>query len=311
MPSPARRASVSLVVVVFPFEPTTCMARNSRCGSPSALRSSRMRSSPNSSGHGLSDSSQARLRSAAERIELAAVAGELLALALDNVGRRVRDEAVVSKHPLRTGDLRAQALPLRFHIAVGLRPLRADNRVEDPLLLVVEGNAHAASPEHLGRVLDCLDSRLHLGFRSVELGPRSDDEATLARREVRPDLLGHVWHHRVHVFEEPFEKCERSRARVFITAVQARLDRFGVPVAEVVERDAVELRREPPEVEALPGFGVLRVESIEPPDDPLLLEALGPDRRPRLTDVRDDQPADVPELVRELTSLFHRTVRKT
>ena len=59
--------------------------------------SARIRSSPKpSAGHGLSDATQ----SVAERIELAPVALELLALGLDDVAARVRDEALVREHLL-------------------------------------------------------------------------------------------------------------------------------------------------------------------------------------------------------------------
>ena len=88
------------VVVVFPFVPTTWIARSSSWGFPRRVRSSRMRPSPNSSGHGLSDSSQTRWVSAAERIELAPVPLQLLALTLDHLGRGVGDEVVVPEHPL-------------------------------------------------------------------------------------------------------------------------------------------------------------------------------------------------------------------
>src|SRR5215207_10389041 len=97
-----------------------------------------MRSSPNSSGQGLSDSSHAIGCSAAEGIELAAIAGELLALALDDLGRRIRDEAVVAEHPLGAGDLLAQALPLGVDVAVDLPTVRAHDRIEDPLLVSIE-----------------------------------------------------------------------------------------------------------------------------------------------------------------------------
>ena len=50
------------VVEVLPFVPTTWIAGNARCGSPSAASSARIRPSPNSSGHGESDSSQRTAR---------------------------------------------------------------------------------------------------------------------------------------------------------------------------------------------------------------------------------------------------------
>src|SRR6478609_4071640 len=192
------------VVEVLPFVPTTWIAGNALCGSPSEASSARMRPRPNSSGQGESDASQATLPSAegsvvgtaakcgdaeasgrrdpgarvdrrargetmsgtcgaivtdlsqrtpgarpilelgstptgwevgsrekvtppeaaaigsdrlppdppgrarklaAERLEVAAEALELLALRLDELGRGVRDEAVVREHALGAGDL--------------------------------------------------------------------------------------------------------------------------------------------------------------------------------------------------------------
>src|SRR5581483_7441560 len=85
-PSPASSASIIRVVVDLPFVPTTCTASYSSCGSPSRRSRSRIRPRPNSAGHGLSDSTQ--------EVELTSVARELVALGLDDVRRRVRDEAL-------------------------------------------------------------------------------------------------------------------------------------------------------------------------------------------------------------------------
>src|ERR1700704_2908876 len=103
-----RRAAVDL-----PFVPTTCTASNERCGSPSRSSSATMRSVPKPSvGHGLSDATQAvpspapsSLRRSADGIELAAVPLELLALAVHDLGRRVRDEALVREHRLGACEL--------------------------------------------------------------------------------------------------------------------------------------------------------------------------------------------------------------
>src|SRR5262249_8343611 len=106
-----------------------------------------MRRSPNSSGHGERLSSQATsstpevsLPSAAERLELAAVAFELGALGGDDVGRRPLDEAVVREHRLAARDLLPQSFALCLDRAVGVggMSLRLDHGVEDSLLLPVE-----------------------------------------------------------------------------------------------------------------------------------------------------------------------------
>ena len=61
-----------------------------------------MRSSPKpSAGHGLSEATQ----SVADRVKLAPVPLELLALGLHHVLGRPRDEALVREHPLGPRDL--------------------------------------------------------------------------------------------------------------------------------------------------------------------------------------------------------------
>ena len=56
-------------------------------------------------------------------------------------------------------------------------------------------------------------------------------------------------HHRIEQLEEALERRERGRARVRVARVQARLDRLGVPVAEVVEGQVVEFAHDVREVE--------------------------------------------------------------
>src|ERR671934_623577 len=113
-----------------------------------------MRSRPNSSGQGESDSSH----STCERIELTAVAVELLALGGDDVLGRLGDEALVREHALGALDLRAQPLDLGVRVAVRLRAVRLDDSLEDPLLVPVELRAHPGAAEDLGGRLDRLES---------------------------------------------------------------------------------------------------------------------------------------------------------
>src|SRR3982751_2431339 len=105
-----------------------------------------MRPSPNSSGQGVSDSSQPMF-SAAEGIELAPIAGELLALTLDDVRRRVPDEALVSEHPFGACDLLAQTLALCLRVSVHLHTFGPHLRLEDPPLVPLEFDHHAAAEE--------------------------------------------------------------------------------------------------------------------------------------------------------------------
>src|SRR5215213_4258626 len=100
-----------------------------------------MRSNPNSSGHGLSDSSHVTC-SAAEGIELAAIAGELLTLAFDNVGRRVRDKVLL-----------AQALTLCVGVPVDLHPVGPHLCLEDAAVVSVELDGDAAPRKDRGCVL--------------------------------------------------------------------------------------------------------------------------------------------------------------
>ena len=78
--------------------------------------------------------------SAADGIELALVALELLAFLRDDLGRRVGGEALVGEHLLGTCDLDAEALPLRLDVAVLAlrRPVGLHDGIEDPLLLTLD-----------------------------------------------------------------------------------------------------------------------------------------------------------------------------
>src|SRR5438270_10588016 len=115
-----------------------------------------MRSSPNSSGHGLSEAthSVALACLVADRIQLTTVALELLALGFDDLGGSLRGEALVGEHALGSGDLRAEPLPLGFDVAVRLDPLGLDDGFEDPQVVAVELCAHAAAAKDRGSLLN-------------------------------------------------------------------------------------------------------------------------------------------------------------
>src|SRR6202795_1745125 len=104
-----------------------------------------MRSSPKPSfGQGLSDS----MYSSADGIELPPVARELLALGLDDLGRRASDEPVVGQHSFGAPDLFVQALDLGCGVPVA-RSLRwFHDRLEDPPFLALELWDHTTTPEH-------------------------------------------------------------------------------------------------------------------------------------------------------------------
>src|SRR2546423_9083278 len=140
-------AAIVRVAVDLPFVPTTCTARNERCGFPSRASSASMRPRPKpSAGHGLNPATQSVFASgsAVECIELPPVALELLPLGRDDVLGCVRDEPLVAELLLGAGDLLPEALPLLFHIAVRLLALGLDDRVEDPLLVALQRGQHAA-----------------------------------------------------------------------------------------------------------------------------------------------------------------------
>src|SRR5918992_1836855 len=119
-----------------------------------------MRSRPNSSGQGLSNSTQAVAEPvllAADRIELTTVPLELLALRLHDLRRRPLDEPFVGEHPLAARDLLLETLDFCLRVAVGLHPLRPDDRLENSELVALESRPHAASPEDLGGGLHALE----------------------------------------------------------------------------------------------------------------------------------------------------------
>ena len=106
--------------------------------------------------------------------------------------------------------------------------------------------------------------------------------------------------------QQPLERRERRRRRVLVALAQPRLDRLGVPVAEVVEGEAVERLDRVREVERRPRLLELGARRVEPRQDPALLDLARP--RLRLDPVLEQQPRDVPELVRELPALLERAL---
>src|SRR5581483_143371 len=303
-PAPRSRAAVSRVVVDLPFVPTTWIDGKASCGSPSSARSARIRSSPNSSGHGESAATQSV---AADGVELTAVPRELLPLGLDDLRRRVRDEAVVRQHPLGAGDLLAKPLALGLDVAVRPLALRLDDDVEDPFLVPLERDEHAASPEDRRRLLDALQRAR--GRLVACLRPRRYDQPRAPHRQVRPDLHGHVRHHRVQQLQQPLEGCERGRPRIPVAVVQPRLDRLRVPVAEVVEGEVVQELRDLREVERGERCFHLPLRERQAREDPALLER-GRPLLHLLAGSGQQQAGRVPELVRELPAFLERPVRE-
>ena len=113
-PCACRMAAANSVVDVLPLVPTTWIARNARCGSPSAVSSSRMRSSPsrmpNAARVASRSSSPATYpassaRRASRRLDLAAEPLGALALLGHHGRRRAVDEARVGELRLRLGQV--------------------------------------------------------------------------------------------------------------------------------------------------------------------------------------------------------------
>src|SRR5579872_2875728 len=302
-PSLRSSAAIVRVAVDLPFVPTTWTLGKRRCGLSSASRSARIRSRPNSSGHGL----RPAIQSVADCVELTAVARELLALGSDDLDGRVAHEALVREHLLGTLDLCAQARALGVDVPVRLLALGLDDRVEDPAALVVELRRQDAAPTEDGRELLHLVERARVR-RVAGRRPRRDDEPRLAARQVRPDLLRDVRHRRVQELQQADERRERGRLRIGVAVVEPLLDRLRVPVAEVVERQVVELVDEVREVELAEQALELELRLGEAREDPALLE------RPRALVGRracrrlQDQPRHVPELVGELAPLLDRAL---
>ena len=106
--------------------------------------------------------------------------------------------------------------------------------------------------------------------------------------------------------EQALERGEGRRAAVLVAVVQPRLDRLGVPVAEVVERQVVEGAGRGGEVEPRPVVLERRPRRVEAREDPALLERGRPPGGLDALGVLEDQARDVPELVRELAALLDR-----
>ena len=217
-PFARRSAAIIRVVVDLPFVPTTWIDGYVSWGSPSSASSARIRSSPNSSGHGESPATQSV---AGDRVELAAVPLELLPLGLDDVGGRVGGEAVVGEHLLGAGDLAAEPLALRLDVAVRASGAPASRP---------RRRCAARRRPRAGRARRCA------GRSPPPPAPRRARPPRLRRRpratarrsaacsragQVRPDLLGDVRHRRVQQLQQPLERGERGRLDIGLAEAAA------------------------------------------------------------------------------------------
>ncbi len=93
-----------------------------------------------------------------------------------------------------------------------------------------------------------------------------------------------------------------------VLLVEPRLDRLGVPVAEVVEREPVDGVHGAGELERLDRVPDLARGGVDARQDPALLHLGGLQGGLDSFGVPEDEPAHVPELVRELAPLLDRAV---
>ena len=145
-----------------------------------------MPSSPNSSGQGLSAAIQsvAGVALAAESLELTTIASELLPLGLDDVRRGPVDEPFVAEDPFGARDLPAEPLDLGGRVAVRPDSLRLHDSLEDAELVAVEVDPDAAAAEECGSLLHAIERVTLVREAVICLGPRRDDQAPVAIREL-------------------------------------------------------------------------------------------------------------------------------
>ena len=253
MRSPCARSSASTirVVVDLPFVPTTWTAGRPGLRLAELARSARIRSEPEPVLRPRARAARARRRRDARRTcrqvpsssSSRAVAVELAALGLDDLGGRVRDEPLVREHPLRARDLLARgARPLGLDVAVVPAALRPDDRGEDaPLVVARELDLDAAAAEDLRRLLDAVERAAASACAVVAARATARRSAArrgpgAASRSPPSRAASSGW----RSASSRSSARERGRARVLVAVVEPPLDRLGVPVAEVVEREVVE-----------------------------------------------------------------------
>ena len=138
---------------------------------------------------GESDSSH-RSQSTADCIELAPVALELVALFGDDIGRGVRDEALVREHLLGARDLAAQPLALRVDVAVPPCGARSG--------FTTASKIRSSSPSSCGTTPErrntCAYSCTRSSAPASDSSPASGHGATISRvsRDGRCDQISSV-----------------------------------------------------------------------------------------------------------------------
>ena len=276
--APEERRPSCRVVVDLPFVPTTWIDGYASCGSPSSASSARIRSSPNSSGHGES----ARDPVSRRRSHRARGGSARASPARPRRPRRARSAmkrslaSIFSARAIspRSRSRSASTLPFAFcrsgltttskmrrsSLARAGRARRCAGRSRRP---PARRRAHPPSASSPASGQGATISRVRAGRAGASRSPRSraawpDGAASAAARAPRAP-----------------SPARRRRRR------KPRLDRLRVPVAEVVEGQVVELVDEVGEVERGEVPLDLALGLREAGEDPPLLERSRSLRRPR------------------------------
>ena len=120
---------------------------------------------------------------------------------------------LVCEHALGARDLLAQPLELGLDVAGRLLALRAGRRPRrcGRSSSVASSTCTPLRRKIAGGLLHAVEGGRVGSEPVVRLGPGRDDQPRARGRQVRPDLLGHVRHHRVEQREQPLERGERGR----------------------------------------------------------------------------------------------------
>ena len=128
--------------------------------------------------------------------------------------------------------------------------------------------------------------------------------------ELRPDLLGHVWHHGVKQLEDLLQGRKRRGSCIGVAVVEPGLDRFRVPVAEIVEGQPIKGSDRGRELEPRDRVFEKPASAVETSRDPPLFDGVWAVSRLDSLGLGEHQPRHVPQLVRELPSLFDSAGRE-
>ena len=110
--------------------------------------------------------------------------------------------------------------------------------------------------------------------------------------------------------QQPLQRRDRGGSCVLVAVVEAPLHGLGIPVAEIVEGEVVELVHHVREVELSEESLHLTLCLREAGENPALLERAGTFLRRGTLGGLQNQPCNIPELVRELSSLLDRALRE-